>query len=215
MKIQEDTTRAFATRKGTIYSAPGESGREVRRLQIGEAFLASPKREGRWAEVCTPTGRKIGYTKAKRLSVGDEGAAQCVLSDFWGYVDPKRGRPYGQSQRRRQHTAPVVVTPTGDVVDGQHRVEAAKEVQVVHALERLADVVKEADKAPLPDPVRGRFAFFDRLCAMRERNHTTGRTGNDVNISEVRYKFATSLVRTAAVVGTVGYALTLASQFLG
>jgi hypothetical protein len=215
MKITQETVRVRASRTGTIYTAPGEEGREVRRLTLGEEFFAKPKREGRWAKVSTVNGRKIGYTKSKRLSVGD-GTKGCVLSDFWGYVDPKKlKKPHAQSRRLRSYANGIETTPVV-AQKAPEPVQATNEtVKVVNALERLSDVVSKADSAPLAEPSRSRFAFFDRFCAMRERNHTTGRTGNDVNISEVRYKFATSLIRTVAVAGTLGYLAHLAVPFLG
>jgi hypothetical protein len=215
MKITTDTVRVRASRSGTIYTAPGEEGHRVRDLEHGEIFLAKPKREGRWAKVSTPTGRKIGYTKSKRLSVGD-GTKECVLSDFWGYVDPKKlKKPHAQSRRLRSYVNGVETTPLV-AQEALAPVQAPNESpQIVGALNRLSDVVKQADAAPLPNPIRGRFAFFDRFCAMRERNHATGVTGNDVDISNARYKFATSLIRTAATVGTLGYLAHLALPLLG
>jgi hypothetical protein len=194
-------TVARVTRQGNIYTAPGRDGDDVRPLVMGETFLVHKRREGRWADLYTEGGSHVGFTKAKRLSVGD-GTKECVLTDFWGYVDPKylkRPKRVPKLDRRVVEAREQV-----EVIDGQHRLNAMKDQdtdRVVESLDRLAEVVEQAEPE-LDEPNRSRFAFFDRFCALLENRRATG---NDVNIAEARYALATTTVRATAFVGGIAY----------
>lgn len=220
-----------ATRQGTIYTAPGDEGRIVRDLVMGEKFRATKEREGRWAKLSTRDGEHVGYTKAKRLSPHPE-TKHRILSDHWGYVDPKDVRRPGHALRNRTrelnavalinaskaadyndaNTTPVVIGNSTKAIATEGHLVAS---EIVGALNELAETIEKKEDAKLPEPSRSRFAFFDRFMTMRERNHTSGATDQSVNVSTSRYRFASTLVRWSVAGATLAYVAHGAIGFLG
>lgn len=217
--IDSTSTKAHVTRTGNIYTAPGADGMDVRPLVMGEMFLATKEREGRWARLATTIGKHVGFTKAKRLTTD----RNCIpLTTLWGYVDPKHDKRKGVTRDyaakfAETETTPVkvgaddgtakVVASGCDLVADGHLVAS----EIVGALNELAEKAENR----LEEPSRSRFAFFDRFCALRERNHTSGATDQSVSLASARYNFASTLIRWGVAGATLAYVANSALSFLG